>query len=278
MPGTWFLPQDFTFTAEGPLRLGQVLRHWTKPTAVLAAIGSDTEGIKLPATRTHVEPNHAHSQSKERSNSLSLWAKFESIASASTNTDIAKKYSIDYSKTDHEIRSFADPILPEKVAKIANIPTVRKYIDSGRFGKRHVYVVSGLRIATSSFTVTKKESSNFTDETEGFGPPSGTTPGKVGGRVKHDNWERVIDSYDTAPGIVFAYQLHVIRSHRTRSETELFPHKSGFLTGEGGEQEEPLVFVNATKEEIDGDLDEEVEYESMQIGDDELCIYLPPKK
>ena len=279
MPGTWFLPQDFTFTAEGPLRLGQVLPHWTKPTTVLAAIGSDAaKDIALPATRTLVEPNHAHHQSKSRSDSLSLWAKFEGIASASTNTDIGKKHSIDYSKTDHEIRSFADPLLPDKVTAIANIPTVRKHIASSMFGKRPVYVVSGLRIATSSFTVTKKESSNFTIEAEGSGPPSGTTPGEVGGRVKHDNRERVTDSYDTAPGIVFAYQMYVIRTHRTGSETELFTHESGFLTGEGGEQEEPLVLVDATKEEIDNDLDEEVEYESVQIGDDELCIYLPPKK
>lgn len=147
------------------------------------------------------------------------------------------------------------------------------------FGKRPVYVVSGLRIATSSFNVTKKESSNFTIGAEGSGPPSGTTPGQVGGKAKHDNRERVTDSYDTAPGIVFAYQMYVIRTPRAGSETtELFTHESGFLTGDGGEKEEPLLLVDATKEEIDEDLDEEVEYESVQIGDDELCIYLSPKK
>lgn len=262
-----------------PSALAKCFRTGPNTTTVLAAIGSDAaKDIALPATRTLVEPNHAHHQSKSRSDSLSLLAKFESIVSASTNTDIGKKHSIDYSKTDHEIRSFADPLLPDKVTAIANIPTVRKHIASSMFGKRAVYVVSGLRIATSSFTVTEEESSNFTIEAKGSGPPSGTTPGEVGGRVKHDNRERVADSYDTAPGIVFAYQMYVIRAHRTGSETGLFTHKSGFLTGLGGEYEEPLVLVDATKEEIDDDLDEEVEYESVRIGDDELCIYLPPKK
>lgn len=279
MPGTWFLPQDFTFTTEGPLRLGQVLPHWTKPTTVLAAIGSDAaKDIALPATKILVEPNHVHHQSESRSDSLSLWAKFEGIASASTNTDVGQKHSIDYSKTDHEIRSFADPLLPDGVTAITNIPTVRKHISSGMFGYRSVYVVSGLRIATSSFTVTEKESSNFTIGAEGSGPPSGTTPGEVGGKAKHESQERVTDSYDTAPGIVFAYQMYVIRTHRAGSETELFTHKSGFLTGEGGEKEELFVLADANKEEIDEDLDEEVEYESVQIGDDEWCIYLPPKK
>ncbi|KAF7503912.1 hypothetical protein GJ744_002993 [Endocarpon pusillum] len=276
---TWFLPQDFTFTATGPLRLGQVLPHWTKPTTVLAAIGSDAaKDIALPATQTLVERNHGHHQSRSRFDSLSLWARFEGLASASTNTEVGAKNSIDYGQTDHEIRSFAEPLLPDKVTAIANIPTVRKHIHSGMFGKRSVYVVSGLRIATSSFTVTKSESSNFTVGAEASGPPSGTTPVEVGATAKHDSRETVTDSYDTAPGIVFAYQMYVIRTRRAGSETELFTHESGFLTGEADEKEEPLVLVDATKEEIDEDLDEEVDYESVQIGDDEWCIYLPPKK
>jgi len=279
MPGTWFLPQDFTFTAEGPLRLGQVLPHWSKPTTVLAAIGSGAaQDIELPGIKKLVESNHEHHQSTSRSDSLSMWAKFEGIASASTNTDIGKTHSIDYSKTDHEIQSFADPLLPDKVTAIANIPSVRKHINSGMFGKQPVYVVSGLRIATSSFTVTKKNSSNSSVGAEGSGPPPGTIPAEVGAKAKHENQETVTDSYDTAPGIVFAYQMYVIRTYRAGSETELFAGKSGFLTGESGEEEKPLVLVEATKEEIDEDLEEEVEYESVEIGDDELCIFLPPKK
>ncbi|CZR61672.1 uncharacterized protein PAC_11569 [Phialocephala subalpina] len=279
MPGTWFLPPDFTFTTEGPLRLGMVLPHWSKPTTVLAAVGSDTASeIKLPAAKTLVEPNHAHNRSKTRSDSLSLWAKFEGIASTSVSTDVGKNQSIDYSKTDHEIRSFSDPLLPDMVTSIANLPTVRTHIDSGMFGKRHVYIVSGLRIATSSFTVMKEDSSNFTVEAEASGPPTETVPGEVGGKGKHDSQNKVTDSYDTAPGIVFAYQLYIIRTHRAGVETGLFTHKNAFLTGEGGKKEEPLVLVEATKDEIDEDLDEEVEYESVEIGEDEQCIYLPPKK
>ena len=99
---------------------------------------------------------------------------------------------------------------------------------------------------------TKKESSNFTIGAEGSGPPSGTTSIEVGGEAKHDNWERFTDSYDTAAGIVFAYQMYVIRTHRAGSETELFTHESRFLTGESIE-EEPLILVDATKEEIDKD-------------------------
>jgi hypothetical protein len=279
MPGTWFLPPDFTFTTDGPLRLGMVIPHWSKPTTVLAAVGSGTASeIKLPTPKTIVEPNHAHNRSTSRSDSLSLWSKFEGIASASASTDIGKSNSIDYSKTDHEIQFFSDPLMPETVTAIANYPAVRAQINSGMFGKRAVYIVSGLRIARSSFTVTKENSSNFNVEAEGSGPPTGTVPAEVGGKVKHDGQKKVTDSYDTAPGIVFAYRLNVIRTRRAGVETELFSHKSAFLTDAGGRKEEPLVLVEATKDEIDEDLEEEVEYESAEIGEDELCVYLPLKK
>ncbi|KAH8812804.1 hypothetical protein F5884DRAFT_786442 [Xylogone sp. PMI_703] len=279
MPATWFLPPDFTFTTDGPLRLGMVISHWSKPTSVLAVVGSGTASeIKLPAPTTLVEPNHVHSRSKSRSDSLSIWFKFESIASTSASNEIGQSSTIDYSKTDHEIRRFSEPILPDTVTAIANLPAVRAQIDSGMFGKRPVYMVSGLRIATSSFTVTQENSSNVTVEVEGSGPPTGTVPAEVGGTAKHKGEKKVTDSYDTAPGIVFAYQLNVIRTRRAGVETELFSHKSAFLTGAGGTKEEPLIVVEATKDEIDEDLEEEVEYESTEIGEDELCVYIPLKE
>ncbi|KAI3335877.1 hypothetical protein F4824DRAFT_462800 [Ustulina deusta] len=279
MAGTWFLPPDFTFTTDGPLRLGMVIPHWSKPTTVLATVGRGTAGeIELPPQATIVEPNHAHSRSQSRSSGLSMWLTFEGLASAVAGGDFGKNNNISYSETDHEIRFFQDPLTPEMVTAIANLPAVRAQINSGMFGKRPVYIVSGLRIATSSLTVTKERSSNFTVSTETSGPPTGTLPIEVGGKVRYDGQNTVADSYETAPGIVFAYRLHVIRTRRAGVETGLFSHKSAFLTGAAGEAEEPLVVVEATEDEIEGDLEEEVEYESAAIGENEMCIYLPLKK
>ncbi|KAI1880106.1 hypothetical protein JX265_001727 [Neoarthrinium moseri] len=276
MTGTWFLPPDFTFTTTGPLRLGMVISHWSKPTAVLATLGSGNE-IQLPATATIVESNHAHNRSSSQSTSLGMWAKFEGIASASANQSIGKSRSIDYSKTDHEIRFFSDPVTPEAVTAIANLPAVRAHIDSGLFGKRPIYLVSGLRIATSSFTVTTENSAQLALGAEASGPPAGTVPAEVGGKLEHEQQRAVTDSYDTAPGIVFAYRLHVIRTGRAGSDAELFSHKGAFLTGEREQEKEPLLLLEATKDEIDGDVEEDVEYESVDVGEDDLCIYLPPK-
>lgn len=278
MPGTWFLPADSTFTTEGPLRLGMVISHWSRPTSVLAEMGSgNSSAVPLPTVKTIVERNRTFNRSKLCSNSVGLWAKFEGLASALVGTEASKSRITDYGKTDHEIQSFVDPLMPDTVSAIANLPAVQKHINSGVFGKRALYVVTGLRIATSSFTVTKEDFSNFSVEAEGSGPPPGTILADVGGRIKHENGKTSTDSYDTAPGIVFAYQLNVIRTRRAGVETELFSHASSFLTGDGGRKEDPLVVVDATKEEIDEDLEEEVEYDSAEVGEDGTCIYLIPK-
>ncbi|GAP92589.1 hypothetical protein SAMD00023353_8600040 [Rosellinia necatrix] len=276
MTSTWFLLPDFTFTIDGPLRLGMVIPHWSKPTTVLAAVGHGAAGeIQLPPQTTIVEPNHAHSRSHSRSGGLGMWFTFEGLASIAAGGDSGKDSSVDYGETDHEIRGFKDPLTPEAVSAIANLPAVRAQIDSGMFGKRPVYVVSGLRIATSSFTVARERGSGFAVEAGASGPPAGTLPVEMGGTARRDGRKTVADSYDTAPGIVFAYRLHVIRTRRAGLETGLFAHKSAFLTGAAGEAQEPLVLVEATQDEIDEDLEEEVEYERVDIGENEVCIHLP---
>ncbi|KID98433.1 hypothetical protein MAJ_05616, partial [Metarhizium majus ARSEF 297] len=278
MPATWFLLPDFTFTADGPLRLGMVIPHWSRPTTVLADVASGAASdIKLPALKTIIEPNHTHSRSRSRSDNFSLWSKFEGLASASAGAGVGRNNSVDYGRTDHEVRTFRDPLMPETVAAIANLPAVRAQIDSGVFGKRPVYIVSGLRIATSSFTVARGQGSDFTMEAAGSGPPAGTIPAEVGGRMKHEGLAKLTDSYDTASGVVFAYRLCVIRTRRAGVETDMFSHKSAFLGGAGEKEGVPLILVEATKDEIDGDLEEEVEYESAEIGEDELCISVSRK-
>ncbi|PVI04795.1 hypothetical protein DM02DRAFT_624588 [Periconia macrospinosa] len=134
MPGTWFLPADFTFTTEGPLRLGMVISHWSQPTAVLAEMGSgNSSAAALPAVKTIVERNRAFNRSKSRSDNVGL-------------TEAGKSHTTDYSETDHENRSFVDPLMPDTVSAIANLPAVQKQINSVIFGKRAVYVVTGLRM------------------------------------------------------------------------------------------------------------------------------------
>ncbi|KAL7922388.1 hypothetical protein ACQKWADRAFT_78509 [Trichoderma austrokoningii] len=262
---TWFLPPDFTFAADGPLQLGTVIAHPKKPTLVLTALSSPDLSITLPKTSILTETNHAHDKSHTQSNGFSSWMQFFAVGSSA---------SLSYGAIDHEIRSFAEPLTAETALKIAALPVVQQHMASGVFGKRAVYVVSGLRIAKTSFTVKKETGANYTVKLSGSGLPiPGPLPLGLGASIAHHQEKTVTDSYETAPGIVFAYRVHVIRYKRAGVETELFQSKGAFMTGSGrADDEEPPVMVEGAKEELDEDLEEENDYTETWIGEDDVCI------
>lgn len=269
---TWFLPPDFTFTSEGPIKLGTILAHPARPTLVLASLPGDFN-ITLPKESTIVEPNHSHEKSISRSGSVNIWTKFLEVASVSAKTEASHRTIESYSTVDHEIRSFADPFTPSTVTAITALPDVENYIDTGIFGKKPVYIVTGLRIAKKSFTVKKEVASNFSGEISASGSPAGCTiPVGVGTGLSGSSEREATDSYDTAPGIVFAYRLFIIRTRRAGVEVELFSDKGAFLTGDSTNVEQHLVVAEATKQEIEEDLEEQVRFETFNVGEDDYCI------
>jgi len=270
---TWFLPPDFTFAADGPIQLGTVIAHPKKPTQVLATLGSPGSGITLPRTGTLTEPNHAHNRSQAKSNGFSIWAQILAIFSASVDTEVGSSAAHSYSAVDHEVRTFAEPLTAEAALKIAALPAVQQHIDTGSFGKRPVYIVSGVRIAKASFTVKKETGENHKIELSGSGPPvPGPVAVELGASAAHSRENMLTDSYNTAPEIVFAYRVHVVRPKRVGIETEVYESKSGFMTGPGRDVELAPVVVEGTKQELDLDFEEEHEYEVTVIDDDNICI------
>lgn len=126
--------------------------------------------------------------------------------------------------------------------------------------------------SSGSISVTKECGSKFSAEVSGSGlPANGPVPVEVGGSVGGQRERTVTDSYDMAPGIVFDFRCHVIRPKRAGLETELFSHKGAFLTSDGS-GEEPLVVIEVTKEELDGDLEDPVNLTTSTIVDDEYCL------
>jgi hypothetical protein len=271
---TWFLPPDFTFTADGPIQLGTVITHPKKPTQVLTALNSLDSGITLPKTAILTETNHAHCKSHARSNGFGSWMQFFAVASASAEINVGSSASFSYGAVDHEIHSFVEPLTAETALKIATLPIVQQHMASGVFGKRAVYMVSGVRIAKTSFTVKKETGTNHTIDLSGSGPPiSGLVPLELGVSVAHHEEKSVTDSYETAPRIVFAYRVHVIRYKRAGVDTELFQSKGAFMTRSGrADEEEPPVLVEGTKEELEEDLEEENDYTETLVGRDDVCI------
>lgn len=269
---TWFLPPDFTFTPEGPIKLGTVIAHPSRPTLVLASLPGDS-GIILPKESTIIELNHSHEKSTSRSVSLNILMKFFEVATASAKAEASLKTFESYGIVDHEIRFFVDPFTPSTATAITTLPDVKKHIDKGIFGKKPVYIVTGLRIAKRSFKVKKEIEGNLSGEISGSGPGiEANVPVVVDASLGGSSDRMATDSYDTAPEIVFAYRLSIIRTKRAGVEVELFSDKGAFLTGDGTDVEQPLVVAEATKEEVEEDLEEQVHFETLNVGEDVHCI------
>jgi hypothetical protein len=90
-------------------------------------------------------------------------------------------------------------------------------------------------------------------------------------------------SYQTAPGIVFAYRLHVIRPKgEGNAEGEVFSDRTAFLTGEAGEDDDDeveqmeLVAVDAetARNDLDMDSDAFSDEQKLEEGDEESYVLM----
>ncbi|RBR19762.1 hypothetical protein FVER53590_13777 [Fusarium verticillioides] len=270
---SWFLAPDFTFTPDGPLQLGAVIPHPSRPTQTLASPRTDT--ITLPEVQTLIETNHSHSNDVTRTAGVNLFAKFVELASASIGYETSRRNALAYGTVDHEVRFLAAPFTKEFLQSIVDAEAVREHIDSGMFGKRAVYFISGLRVATSSFTVTKEKGVGHNTSLSGSGP-AGPVPIEVGAGISGGKESSKTDSYETAPGIIFAYRLHAIRVRGSGTvSSEMFSNKKTFMHGRPVPDPEPFEVVDVDAEVLKADRKEEENapnYEMEDLGDEEYCF------
>ena len=281
---TWFLTPDFTFFPDGEIQLGTILKYPDRPTLSLATLGSDEtpKSIALPDITTITEPGHSHTAGSGRSASANAFAKFLDLGSASGSADVSRFKDRSFGTVDHEVRLFSRAPRPETLSAIVQLDAVKQFINGGPFGrfkKRPVYIISGLRVAKDSFSVTDTTGSStsvageVSASAEVVGAPLPLETG-VGGSTSGEQHES--HSYNTAPGVIFAYRMHVIRAKSgTSPESELFSDTTAFLTGEGddddkGEQE--MEFVSVTGEAIRGEKGVKSAVEEYVIDDEEIVV------
>jgi len=149
-----FLPPDFTFLPDGEIALGRVIPDPHRPTVTLASLGPpDHPSIVLPPTASLIE-NRAFSADKSRSFGVELLAKVIELASANAKTDISWYRNKSFSAVDHEVRTYNGPFAAESLHAVTQIDAVKKHMSSGIYGKRAVYIITGLRVAKESITIT----------------------------------------------------------------------------------------------------------------------------
>lgn len=156
-------------------------------------------------------------------------------------------------------------------------PSVRKHMDGGLWGKQPVYIVSGLRITKTGMSVTSGQSTTNGGRIGGSGPvPAGVMPVELGVDLQGETRRDKVHSYETAPGIIFAYRLNVIRQRRDRDmESEIFSLKTAFMTGGiEKEEEEEMEMADIDMLELKDDLEDEDElFSEHSVGNTDVCIY-----
>ncbi|CAM1506237.1 Fc.00g058780.m01.CDS01 [Cosmosporella sp. VM-42] len=283
MGKTWFLPPDFNFIPEGELKLGTVLKYPDRPTLALASLcSSETPAIPLPEVTTLTEKGHAHSGGSSRSAGVNLFAKILDLASASGRADISRSLDRSFGTVGHEVRSLAGALSPEALRSIIQLEAINKFINGGpfdRFRKRPIYLISGLRVAKDSFTVTNTTGSAKSAAADaevsavalGAPVPLEVRAGAYSGREKQQS-----HSYDTAPGIVFAYRLHVIRvkGGGDDAESELFSDTTAFFTGENEDEDErEMEFAKVDGEDLKNSAEVRSAIDESDVGDETLVVF-----
>ncbi|KAL7893739.1 hypothetical protein HDV63DRAFT_381101 [Trichoderma sp. SZMC 28014] len=253
---SWFLCPDLTFLPNGQIALGRIIPNPRHPTITLASL-ADYPTIVLPEITSIVEKNRSFSNDKDRSFGTKLFAKFLEIANGEIDMSRDKSKTRSFGAVDHEVRAFSGAFTTDALKAIVALDNVKKHIDSGRFGKRYVYIISGLRVAQQSFTVTDEKGSKTAASAGASVPiPTGAVPAAVGASITNDSKHETKKNYETAPGIVFAYRLHVIRSKNTGEEGELFSSRSAFFSGEAEDEDEEFELVEVNRAMLQDDLDE----------------------
>ncbi|KAH0526126.1 hypothetical protein TsFJ059_009493 [Trichoderma semiorbis] len=276
----WFFPPSFNFLPDGEISLGSIIPHPNRPTLSLASLNSASHPeIVLPKINTFTEPDHLHSQSKSMSLTTQAFLKLVSLALPVGNVTASRFTKTTYGSVNLETRVFEGGMSENALKAIVGLAQVKKHIDGGMFGnKRPVYIISGLRIAKDSFQVT---SESGTKNSTSVGASTSTVTGPLtlsgGGDVAVNREQSKNDSYKTAPGVVFAYRLHVIRTKRDGDvETELFSHRTAFLTGEGDDEdsEEEWEHGEVSKNVLLDDMEVDPDFDEYPLGEEgeESCI------
>ncbi|KAI8711698.1 hypothetical protein NCS52_01434100 [Fusarium sp. LHS14.1] len=281
MAKTWFLPPDFTFFPEGEIRLGMILKYPDRPTLALASLGpEETPHIPLPAVTTITETGHAHSAGSGRSAGASIFAKFDDLASISGSADVSKYKDREFGTVDHEVRFFSQALSPDALRAVVQLDAVKEFINGSRFGrfrKRPIYLISGLRVAKDSFSVTTTTGSATSVAADASASVAGLgVPVEAGVGVRTGDEKYESHSYNTAPGVVFAYRLHVIRSIDGKAESSLSSGTTAFFTGgdrDDDDEYQEMELTDVTSEWVKQEKSVKSTFEEERIGDELFVVF-----
>lgn len=273
---TYLLAPNFYFHTDGPLQLGTIITNPFRPTKWTSKLTTE------PERDTHVESDR--SISKEASSTLygKIFASFLQTASTSLSGEISKNIMDHYTMDTLETISYKrDPTDEEITQLVETDKKIQAAMNSGLFGSRPVYLVTGLRIA-KGFRLTR-EVTTTTGGSVGANIPL-TEEVSAGAEIGGSRGNTFTESLATKQDIVFAYQLHVIAQKgwiHKRFETDVFAPKAAFLSEEDESEADTFTSVETTMEDLEQAVSEypNVDIEKSEVQDgSESCICIAFKE
>lgn len=265
---TWFRLHDFTVTS-ADLALGTVLKEWSAPSSAIFVPGDEEkDAIDWPEQHpVFTEAEHDWNAHNDRSSAANILVKFFESASFQTDLETERRRKLTLGKVDLKIKKFLGvrPFKPAVLKTIVDQEAVSNYINSGTFKKKDVYIVTALRLADKSFDVGKE--SNSADHVKTKASASADAPNlhiESTAGYAQDSSKAAEHSYKTAQGeavgegVVYAYQMYIIREERKQPGAALFSHKKGFMTGANDSKTIEAIPVTRNMEGMDPNLFEDI--------------------
>lgn len=244
---TYILAPNFTFHPNTSICMGDIIQDPSNPTKPLSSLPESS----LPPTESHLDYEATIDKTRSQSLQGSVWAKFLSTASAKlggeASSDVLDKYAIDRLETIYFRKQPTDEEAEDRVKD----SKVRAAVNSGIFGKRLLYMITGLKVARG-FRLESGAASQKTAEGSVEVPVS--SKAGFGSSVSSRQKDDLQVSYRSGQDIIFAYQLHVITYQGWRAkrvDIDVYKSKAAFLSEtDGGEEQDTATICVATGELI----------------------------
>lgn len=261
---TYILAPNFSYHPNTSICMGDIIQDPSDPTKPLSSPAHPS------ALDTESHLDYDASLSKHKNNFLkgSIWAKFLETASAKigggVSGDVLDKYAMDHLETIYFRKQPTD----EEAAERVQHSKVKTAINSGIFGKKPVYMITGLKVARS-FRLDSGRTSQA--QANAAFEASVSSDVSIGADLSASSTDDAQQSHRSGQDIIFAYQLHVIahKGWRQRDvDITVYKPKAAFLHEEeaGAAEEEPVETSAATEEDVRA-FDQEMPLEVLRATD-----------
>lgn len=275
---TYILAPNFQYKPSGPIQLGNIIADPFRPTKPLSTLPEDETDNK-PAIESVLEYDHEIAREEGRAVGISFWTHFLAHIGADVDLTRGRDTLQQYSIAQLETRYLRDEPLDDDadLARRLREPRVQAAVNAGLFGRRPVYLVTGLKIARGFSLHTQLRRSVGSGIGAEAPVVSLVSTGVRVGSERRDGFTNSFTAGDEA--IVFAYQLHKIRppGRKQGAVVDVFRSEAAFLhddDDDDGEQHagmahEGISIAVATADALIDDEIEAVSLERTELIDEE---------